>query len=126
LKVGDPVRLDGESLGTGTATFGTISLVYPQIQDGRVTAEARVAGLGDFFVGERVLVWISGGERRTFIVPAHYIVTRSGLDYAQVSKPGGATLDVPIQRGRERPRPDMSDAIEILSGLKPGDVLVQP
>jgi len=33
---------------------------------------------------------------------------------------------VPVQRGREQPRPDMTDALEILSGLKSGDVLVRP
>jgi hypothetical protein len=33
---------------------------------------------------------------------------------------------VPVQRGRELPRPDMPDALEILSGLKSGDVLVRP
>jgi hypothetical protein len=33
---------------------------------------------------------------------------------------------VPVQRGRVLPRPDMPDALEILSGLNSGDVLVQP
>ncbi len=126
LKAGDPVRLDGEDLVQGAASFGTVTLVYPQIQDGRVVADARVSGLGDYFVGQRVRVWISGGERRTFIVPASYIVTRFGLDYAHLRKADGTVVDVPVQRGRSRPRPDMPDALEILSGLQPGDVLVPP
>ncbi len=125
LKTGDPVRLDGEDLAQGAAGFGTITLVYPQIQDGRVVADARVAGIGDYFVGERVRVWISGGERKTFIVPSSYILTRFGLDYARVRKSDGTTVDVPVQRGREQPRPDMPSALEILSGLQPGDILVQ-
>lgn len=126
LKAGDPIRLDGEYLGTGAAAAGTVTLVYPQIQDGRVVADARVTGLGDYFVGERVQVWISGGERRSFIVPDAYIVTRFGLDYGRVRKADGTIVDVPVQRGRDRPRPDMPDAIEILSGLQPGDLLVKP
>ena len=126
LKAGDPVRLDGEDLAQGAAGFGTITLVYPQIQDGRVVADARVAGIGDYFVGERVRVWISGGERKTFIVPSSYILTRFGLDYARVRKSDGTIVDVPVQRGRELPRPDMLNALEILSGLQSGDVLVQP
>ena len=126
LKAGDPIRLDGEDLGKKAASFGTITLVYPQIEDGRVVADANVAGLGDYFVGERIRVWISGGERRTFFVPAGYIVTRFGLDYARLREPDGAVVEVPVQRGRLRPRPDMPDALEILSGLHPGDVLVQP
>lgn len=126
LKAGDPIRLDGEDLGQTAAGFGTITLVYPQIQDGRMVADARVVGLGDYFVGERIRVWISGGERQTFIVPAAFIMTRFGLDYARLRTPDGTIVDLPVQRGRERPRPDMPDALEILSGLKPGDVLVQP
>ncbi len=126
LKAGDPIRLDGEDLGTGAAASGTITLVYPLIQDGRVVADAHVSGLGDYFVGERVQVWISGGERRTFIVPGAYIVTRFGLDYGRVRKADGVIVDVPVQRGRDHPRPDMPDAVEILSGLQPGDVLVKP
>ena len=30
-----------------------------------------------------------------------------------------------MQRGRELPRPDMPDALEILSGLKSGDVILE-
>lgn len=126
LKVGDPVRIDGEELGKSGARFGTIRLVYPQIEDGRVTADAIVAGLGDYFVGERIRVWVSAGERTSFIVPGSFITTRFGIDYARVGKDAKAAVDVPVQRGRDLPRPDMPDALEILSGLKTGDVLVRP
>jgi RND family efflux transporter MFP subunit len=125
LKAGDSVRIDSEELGAGSAKFGTIKLVYPQIEDGRVVADAQVKGLGDYFVGERIRVWVSSGERESFTVPASFIVTRFGIDYARVRQ-GSTVIDVPVQRGREQPRPDMPDALEILSGLKPGDVLVHP
>ena len=125
LKAGDTVRIDGEELGKSGAQFGTIKLVYPQIEDGRVIADAAVAGLGDYFVGERIRVWVSAGERDSTIVPGVFITTRFGIDYARVRK-GDETIDVPVQRGRELPRPDMPDALEILSGLNSGDVLVQP
>lgn len=126
LKAGDTVRVDREELGTDGAQFGTIVLVYPQIEDGRVVADAHVNGLGDYFVGERVRVWVSGGERQSFIVPASFITTRFGIDYASVRMNDKGVIDVPVQRGREQPRPDMPDALEILSGLRPGDVLVRP
>jgi RND family efflux transporter MFP subunit len=126
LKAGDPVRIDGEELGKSGAQFGTIRLVYPQIEDGRVVADASVAGLGDYFVGERIRVWVSAGERTGFIVPGSFIVTRFGIDYAGIRKDAKSMIDVPVQRGRELPRPDMPDALEILSGLKAGDVLVRP
>ena len=51
---------------------------------------------------------------------------RFGLDYAELRGADGKTIEVPVQRGREHPRPDMPDALEILSGLHAGDVLVQP
>lgn len=126
LKVGDRIRIDGSDIGKEGATFGTISLVYPQIENGRVVADARVAGLGDYFLGERIEVWISGGDRRAYIIPAHFVLTRFGLDYAKLRRADGTTIEVPIQRGREQPRPDMPDALEILSGLQAGDILVQP
>ncbi len=126
LKAGDRVRINGEDLGARGAQFGTISLVYPQIEDGRVIADAKVADLGDYFVGERIRVWVSAGERTSIIVPGAFIVTRFGIDYARVRKDGGTIIDVPVQRGRELPRPDMPDALEILSGLRAGDVLVRP
>ncbi len=125
LKVGDPVRIDGDELGKSGARFGTIRLVYPQIEDGRVIADAAVSDLGDYFVGERIRVWVSAGERSSLIVPGSFIVTRFGIDYARVRK-DNASIDVPVQRGRTLPRPDMPDALEILSGLKTGDVLVRP
>jgi RND family efflux transporter MFP subunit len=126
LKAGDRVRIDGEDIGESGARFGIIGLVYPQIEDGRVIADAAVAGLGDYFVGERVRVWISAGRRTSFIVPGSFLVTRFGIDYARVHADAKAIIDVPVQRGRELPRPDMPDALEILSGLKAGDVLVRP
>jgi len=125
LKVGDPVRIDGEELGKSGAQFGTIKLVYPQIEDGRVVADAAVSGLGDYFVGERIRIWVSAGDRESIIVPAAFIITRFGIDYARVRK-GNEVIDVPVQRGRELPRPDMPDALEILSGLTNGDILVRP
>jgi RND family efflux transporter MFP subunit len=125
LKAGDTMRVDSEGLGANGAKFGTIKLVYPQIEDGRVVADAQVKGLGDYFVGERIRVWVSSGERESFIVPGSFIVTRFGIDYARVRQ-GNSVIDVPVQRGREQPRPDMPDALEILSGLKAGDVLVRP
>ena len=50
-------------LGESEPRFGTIKLVYPQIEDGRVVADAVVDGLGDYFVSERIRVWVSAGER---------------------------------------------------------------
>ena len=105
---------------------GRVVKVYPEITGGQVLADVDVAGLGDYFVGERIRVWVSAGQRQSVTVPGSFIVTRFGIDYARPRQADGGAIDVPVQRGRELPRPDMPDALEILSGLKSGDGLVQP
>ena len=126
LKAGDPVRLDGEDLAEGMSGLGTITLVYPQIEAGRVIADATVAGLSDRFVGQRVRVWISGGERQGFVIPEASLTVRFGLDYVTLRAADGKSVEVPVQRGQRQPLPDMPDGLEILSGLHAGDVLVRP
>ena len=126
LKVGAPVRLDGIDLGFTSPQFGTISLIYPQVDNGHVVADATVAGLGDYFVGQRVRVWVSAGDRTAILVPDSLIVTRSGIDYAKVWNRKDGAIDVPVQRGEERVAPDGQAELEILSGLQPGDRLLKP
>lgn len=125
LKAGDKIRVDGSEFGDHVAKFGTVELVYPQIEDGRVVADASVEGLPQYFVGDRLRVWISGGERDAFVIPAKFVSTEFGIDYVHVGEPG-KTVAVPVQRGRERPTQTMPDGLEILSGLRNGDRLVQP
>jgi RND family efflux transporter MFP subunit len=126
IRVGDPVRLDGGDFGLNGPRFGQIRLVYPQIDNGHVVADAMVSGLSDYFVGERVQVWISAGRRMATIVPSTLIATRFGIDYARIWTPQSGAMDVPVQRGEDRPRPQMRNGLEILSGLKPGDRLLNP
>jgi RND family efflux transporter MFP subunit len=125
LKAGDKVRVDGAELGQEAARWGVIDLVYPQVEEGRVIADASVEGLGEYFVGDRLRVWISGGERSAFVVPAGFVKTRFGIDYVQLSQAGGV-IDVPVQRGRALPTPALPDGLEILSGIRAGDQLVRP
>ena len=124
LKAGDPVRLDGGQLGVAAPLvgplLGRITLVYPQITEGRVVADAEVAGVGDYFVGERLLVWIAAGTRQGIVVPAAFVVTRFGLDNVRLRR-DGATVEIPVQRGEA-----VGDGVELLSGVGAGDVLVAP
>jgi RND family efflux transporter MFP subunit len=120
LKAGDPVRLDAGQLGVANPLRGEITLVYPQISEGRVVADAVVAGIGDYFVGERLLVWIAAGTRQGIVVPPEFVVTRFGLDSVRLRQGGGA-VEVLVQRGQAT-----DDGIELLSGVQPGDVLVAP
>lgn len=125
LKVGDRIRLDGNELGEDTAKWGVVDLIYPQIEEGRVIADATVEGLGEYFVGDRLRVWISGGTRTAFVIPASFVKTRFGIDYVRLHN-GQATMEVPVQRGREMPTPALPDGLEILSGIRAGDQLERP
>lgn len=126
LKAGQTVRVNGRDLGAEGARFGAVTLVYPRIEDGSVIADAEVPGLGDYFVGQRIEVWIPVGNRHTFVIPGPLIETRFGLDYVRRRNQKGMVEAIPIQRGRDFPTPQLPDGIEVLSGIAPGDRLVAP
>jgi RND family efflux transporter MFP subunit len=128
MKVGDKIRLGARGLGPdeGPLAEGRISQVYPELQDGRVVADAEVPDLGSYFVGERVLVWISAGKRQTFVVPRAYVFKRFGLDYVRLKKDDGSLADVVVQTGRDVKDAGGKDKVEILAGVAAGDKLVQP
>ncbi len=126
---------EGESVIVGTrglspetdasaSITGKIAKVYPEIIDGRVTADVEVEGLGDFFVGERTLVSIPIGSRNALMVPAPAIVTRHGLDYVLIRE-DDKTVEVTIIPG-EKIDTDAGPFVEVLSGLVEGDVVVLP
>jgi len=125
LKVGDSIRADLPG-SEGTPVFGKITLVYPRTEDGRVVADAAMAGIDTALVGERIRVWIAAGKRPAIVIPAGFVVTRFGLDYVRLQRPDGSVVETPVQRGRDAPTEAMPDGLEILSGLRDGDVLVRP
>ena len=61
------------------------------------------------------------GTRPGFVVPEDYIQTRFGIDYVRVRRADGGATDAPVQRGSPYP-----DGLEVLSGVRAGDVLVHP
>ena len=91
MRQGDPVKVGARGLSQSgdVVAEGRIVKVYPELQGGRVVADAEVAGLGGYFVGERALVWISAGKRRTIVVPTAYVFNRFGLDFVRVAQAGG-------------------------------------
>jgi RND family efflux transporter MFP subunit len=126
LKVNDRVRIDAGQLSAAQSTSGVITLIYPQIAEGRVVADAKVTDLGNYFVGDRILVWISAGTREGYVVPESFLRTRFGLDYVLLRRPDGSVTETPVQRGEPRPTSALPDGIELLSGVQSSDVLVQP
>ena len=123
IKVGDEVLVGERGMdapdkpGTPSLRVGRIRKVYPELQQGRVVADVEVPDLGDFFVGERVRVYVATGKREAIIVPPDFLFTRYGLTFAR------------LQDGREvvvQPGLAAGDGIEVLSGLEDGDILQRP
>ncbi|KAA0686095.1 efflux RND transporter periplasmic adaptor subunit [Azospirillum brasilense] len=102
---------------------GTVRQVYPEMASGQVVADATVTGLGDFFVGERVRVYVATGTREAFVIPPDFVLRRFGTDFVRLAD----GTEAPVQVGGPIPKVgDQPGGIEVLSGLKPGDVIVRP
>ena len=120
IRAGDKVQIGSRGLVESvdeTRREGRVVTVYPEIQGGRVIADVQVDGLGDYFVGERTLVWVSAGARRVIVVPAAFVVRRAGVNYVKTAD----GVEIVVQPGERR-----EDGIEILAGLADGDALVAP
>ena len=63
--------------------------------------------------------------RKVFVIPASYVTTRFGIDYVRIRQ-ADRTIETPVQRGRDLPSPELPNGLEILSGVRVGDQLVQP
>jgi hypothetical protein len=128
MKRGDPIRIGARGLASGGEVVGEgrIVQVYPELAGGRVVADAEAPGLGSYFVGERVRIWISAGKRKTIIVPSDYVFRRHGLDYVKVAQAAGEAIDLVIQPGQPVTLNGAPPGVEILSGLKAGDRLIRP
>lgn len=128
LHRGSVIRADGRQLGASGTLFGKIAEIKPVITNGRMIAYAQVRHLPGYFVGAHVQVWLPAQRHPAIVIPSAFILTLSGSDYARIEQKNDpqAAINVPIQRGGPRPSPAMPNGVEILSGLKAGDVLVQP
>jgi len=118
LVEGDAIQIEGPE----GAREGRLAKVYPLIENGRVIADVEVEGLSARFVDARVLVRLPVGEHEALLVPQTALITRAGLDFLNVAHEGGAVLRSVV------PGPvhdiDGAEMVEILAGLRPGDVVV--
>lgn len=119
-----PRGISLESAEAAAARKGKLVKVFPEIEGGRVLADVEVDGLGDFFVGERTLVWIPVEKRPVIAVPTAAVSNRNGVDYVQLAASGGA-LDIPVIIG-EAFDAGNGPLVEILSGLSEGDKVIVP
>ncbi len=106
----------------GAQAEGRIAKLYPQIANGRVTADVDVAGLDTAFVNARVLVELPVGSRDALAVPVAAVVTRGGLDFIRVIE-NGAEVERAVITG-EPVEKDGARLVEVLTGLAAGDEVV--
>jgi membrane fusion protein, multidrug efflux system len=119
IKQGDTVLVGprGMAIGSQKRREGRVKQVYPELDKGRVVADVEVSGLGDFFVGERVRVYVATGTRQAVIIPATFIRRRAGISFVKLK----SGQEIVVQLGLPE-----AGGIEVLSGLKAGDVIVKP
>ena len=121
LKVGDVVQLAAEDL-RGAVSQGVITQVYPDVTAGQVTADVTASGLPQDLIGQRVRAQIKIGQRQALVIPRRYVETRFGVDYVRIVRADGTASQTPVQTTAD----STADQVEILSGLRAGDVLTPP
>lgn len=111
-------------ISTGDATqTGTLSRIYPLIQNGRVIADVELANLPDTFLDARMLVHLPVGQRSALMVPVTAITSNAGLDFVSVAETAG-TMQRSVVLG-EHVQVAGVELVEILSGLLAGDHVLQ-
>ncbi|WP_068108668.1 efflux RND transporter periplasmic adaptor subunit [Tropicimonas marinistellae] len=120
LKEGDAIRIDGSD----QMRDGRLAKIYPQIESGRVIADVEVEGLSQDFVDARVLVRLPIGSTKAVVVPPDAVTSRMGLDFVAVERGDGSIAQRTVVLG-EPVELDGEPMVEVLSGLKGGEKLVQ-
>ena len=121
IKLGQTVRLASGDLGSAVSG-GTITQIYPAVNDGAVVADVTAANLPGELIGRHVRAVISVGERQALVIPRRYVQTRFGVDSVRLVARDGTVSETPVQV-RDGPT---ADQVEILSGVRAGDVLTPP
>ncbi len=103
---------------------GKVEKIFPLIENGRVTVDVAVEGLPDTFIGQRVLVRVQIGTRLTLAVPEAAVQRSAGLDLVNVVA-GDVTRSVAVVPGAIVTTAK-GPLVEILSGLRSGDMVIVP
>jgi RND family efflux transporter MFP subunit len=120
LKEGADIKINAN----GVESTGKLVKIYPEISKGRVSADVEVNKLNTEFINARVLVEIPVATREALLVPKDAVITRSGIDFVKIEEEGQ-----PVERtvilGQAVDK-DNSKLIEVLTGLRAGDIVVTP
>ncbi len=115
----DKVRTGSRVMAAGLGT-GSVIKVYPSVTAGHVTADVDMPGIDNRLIGRRVAAKVETGARKALIVPAGYVTSRYGIDYATVLGKDGGAAQVPVQIAPSAE----AGKVEILSGVAAGDTLI--
>ncbi len=122
LQIGQSMTMtDDAGNAVGVAN---ISKIFPQVVNGQVEVEL-TSSSSDHFVGERTNLIVPLGRRDAVVIPQSYVITRQGVDFVRLLK-DNKPLEVPIQRGIQTSTDKIANAVEVLSGLQAGDIIVAP
>lgn len=124
VTVGERTLSAGGEDATVAVREGRLAKVYPEIREGRVEADVELDGLGDYFVGERTLVWIPVGQRSAIMLPAAAVTTSHGIDTVTIATDSGE-MQVAVVLG-ETIAGTNGERVEILSGIHEGDRIILP
>jgi RND family efflux transporter MFP subunit len=120
VRVGSAVIATGLAVEGSPAARATVSRVYPAVTGGQMMADVDMPGLGSTMVGRRVTARVATGDRQAIVVPRRFVETRYGIDYVSIISRTGVVTSVPVQIAPS----DEVDRVEILAGVKAGDVLM--
>jgi RND family efflux transporter MFP subunit len=120
VTVGERGNADGPAVGSGR-----LVKLYPQIESGRVIADVEVETLGDFFVGERILVHVPIATRQALAIPAGAVTNRAGVDLVRLRRANGEAHEVAVVLGPVI-ETEGGPRVEVLTGLVAGDLVVTP
>ncbi len=120
LRVGQGVVVASDDLPG--VTNGVVAQVYPAATAGRITADIAVDGLASDRVGQHVVVQVPVGQRRALVLPRRFVATRYGIDFVRTVDRAGRVSEAPVQLGGSV----AGDRVEVLSGLKAGDIVLAP
>ena len=120
VHMGSTVVATGLAVEGSPAARASVSRVYPAVTGGQIMADVDMPGLGSTMVGRRVTARVASGERQAIVVPRRFIETRYGIDYVSFISRDSVVSSVPVQFAPS----DEADRVEILAGVKAGDVLI--
>lgn len=116
LKQGMKIRIVSNARdGEESSSDGTVSKIYPEVQQGRVTADVTVSDLSHLYVGERLTAYVPTAQREAIYLPRDYVTRRHGLNYVTLK----SGEEIVVELGLED-----EHGVEVLSGLNEGDIVV--